>query len=274
MTGSLTSSMVLAVAFLASTMASTASAQDVGSAQTSAFGPGEQSTYTVKYLGLVAGSAQVTVGARMSQWGRSVWPIVAVARTESLASGVWPLHDKFISYWDFEAGRTIGSDFYADENRKRRKQRIKLEPERGVAVVTKQREGDAAVTEEHEVGSQTLDVAAAAMVLRNKALEQDEEHSIPVFTGGRLFTLKAKVEGREMISVQGVEREVIKVRTYTEFAGKLAAKRDMFVYFTADPSHLPVRVEAEFLLGNMVAELTDYKAGRNLTGSDQGGAGP
>ena len=38
-------------------------------------------------------------------------------------------------------------------------------------------------------------------------------------------------------------------------------------YLTTDPSHLPVRIEAEFILGRLVAELTDYKQGHVVTAS-------
>ena len=47
-----------------------------GSGTHSAFGPGEQLTYRVQYLGMHAGTAQVTVGAETFQWGREVLPIV------------------------------------------------------------------------------------------------------------------------------------------------------------------------------------------------------
>src|SRR5688572_4629987 len=90
-----------------------------------AFGPGEQSLYRVKYLGVTAGTAQVTVGAPMKQWGQEVWPVVALARSEDVI-GVWPIKDKFVSYWDAGHQRVLGSDLHADENGKRRRQRIKM----------------------------------------------------------------------------------------------------------------------------------------------------
>jgi hypothetical protein len=37
----------------------------------------------------------------------------------------------------------------------------------------------------------------------------------------------------------------------------------MFVYLPPDPNPVPVRVVAEFALGTLVAEITDYTPGRN-----------
>src|SRR6476660_5409292 len=83
----------------------------------SVFGPGEQSTFKVQYLGMTAGTTTVTVGSDTQQWGSSVWPIVALAKTESVFR-IYPVRDKFITYWDPKAQRSLGSDLFADEGSK------------------------------------------------------------------------------------------------------------------------------------------------------------
>ena len=225
-----------------------------------AFGPGEQATYRISYLGLTAGTAQVTVGAEMKQWGKEVWPIVATARSESVVD-VYPIRDKFVSYWDDREQRTIGSDLFADENRKKRRQRIRLDGTS--ATVTRQKEGGDEAEETRDVPEQTLDMAAVAFKLRNLELEVGREFELPVFTGLKVFDMKAAVEATETISTPLGDREVFRVRVSTDFSGKLAAKRDMVAYFTTDGRHVPVKVEAEFLLGSIVGELTRYEPGRD-----------
>src|SRR5215211_3473066 len=108
----------------------------------SAFGPGEQSTYRVRYLGLEAGTAQITVGAQTTQWGTQVLPIVTLARSSSALS-FYPIRDRFVTYWDPVSDRSVGSDLHADENRSRRRQRIQLDHQAGKATVVKQKEGGA-----------------------------------------------------------------------------------------------------------------------------------
>ncbi|NMO20193.1 DUF3108 domain-containing protein [Pyxidicoccus fallax] len=237
----------------------TAMAQE--SSSSPAFGPGEQSQYRVKYLGVTAGTAEVTVGATMKQWGEDVWPIVAVAKSHDLI-GVWPIKDKFVSYWQPQGERVLGSDLHADENGKRRRQRIKMQPDGRSALVVKQKQGEAARESTREVEAGTLDVTGATFALRNRDLEVGREYAYPVFTGSKSFTMRAKVESREALKTELGPKEVFKVRVQAEFGGNLNTKRDMFAYFTTDPNHVPVRVEAEFALGTMVAEITDYKPGR------------
>ncbi|WPB82704.1 DUF3108 domain-containing protein [Archangium violaceum] len=227
----------------------------------SAFGPGEQARYRIQYLGVTAGSAQVTVGAPMKQWGKDVWPIVSLARSEAIA-GVWPVKDKYVSYWDFGTQRVLGSDMHEDQNNKRRRVRVKLADDGKSAQVVKQKEGETPRESTHELSEGTLDVAGATFALRNRALEVGQEYAYPVFTGSRTFLMKAKVEARETLDTVLGKQDVFRMRVYTEFSGKLASKRDMVAWFTADARRLPVRIEAELALGSIVAELTEYQQGK------------
>ncbi len=231
-----------------------------GEART-AFGPGEQARYRVQYLGMTAGTAQVTVGAPMKQWGREVWPLVAVAKTESVA-GVWPIKDKFVSYWHSDTQRVLGSDMLEDQNRQRRRVRVKQSDDGRSAQVVKQKEGETPREYTHELAEGTLDVAGATFALRNRALEVGKEYSYPVFTGSRSFLMKAKVEAKETLSTSLGKQEVYRLRVYTEFSGNLKSKRDMAVWLTADARHVPVRIEADLALGALVAELTEYEQGK------------
>lgn len=232
-----------------------------------AFGPGEQSLYRVQYLGVTAGTAQITVGAPMKQWGQQVWPIVSLAKTDPKI-GVWPIKDKFVSYWHAEGQRSLGSDFFVDENNKRRRQRIQIQDDGHTAHVIRQQEGDEPVEANHDVPEGTMDLASATFALRNRELVEGQEYTYPVFTGMKSFTLRAKVDGRENMKTVLGDREVFRVRIQTEFSGKLQTQREIVVYLTTDPSHVPVRIEADFALGSIVADLADYKQGRLLAMND------
>lgn len=228
-----------------------------------AFGPGEQTTYRVQYLGVTAGEAQVTVGAPTRQFGQEVVPLVALARTDENV-GVWPIKDRFVSYFSPEHGKVLGSDLFVDENRKRRRQRIRLNPDGRSAQVVKQKEGERPQEAQHTVPENVSDVAGATFLLRNQELVVGQTYEVPVFTGSKTFVLRAKVEGKQQLATPMGPREVFRLRVKTQFDGKLASKRDIVAYLTTDPSHLPVRIEADFVVGQIVAELKEYKQGRAL----------
>ena len=228
-----------------------------------AFGPGEQAIYRVHYLGMTAGTATVTVGTEINQWGKGVLPIISIATSDPKLV-FYPIRDRFVTYWDPVTARSIGSELFADENGKKRRQRIRLDHQAGSATVVKQKDGQDPQESTHQIQPGTADVAAATFLMRSQKLFDGAEFSVPIFTGAKSFVMRARVEGRMTLKTPVGEREVYKIRTQTDFSGKFQSRSPMFAYLTTDPTHVPVRIEAEFLLGNVVAELTSYQGGRAL----------
>ncbi|MFL5320903.1 MAG: DUF3108 domain-containing protein [Myxococcaceae bacterium] len=229
----------------------------------SVFGPGEQSTFKVEYLGMTAGTTTVTVGSDTQQFGSKVWPIVALAKTESVFR-VYPVRDKFITYWDPKTQRSMGNDLFADEGSKKRRQRITVDHKSKRATVTKQDEGGDERSSDHDVDEGALDVASAAFALRNEPLEVGKEFSLPIFTGVKSFNMTAKVVGKETIDTELGSKEVFKVNVTTDFSGKMKAQRDINAYFTTDPAHVLVKLQAELVLGTIEANLVEYKEGKSF----------
>ena len=109
----------------------------------------------------------MTVGAEISQWGTGVLPIVSVATSDPKLV-FYPIRDRFVTYWDPATARSIGSDLFADENGKKRRQRIKLDHQTGSATVTKQKDGQEPQESTHQVQPGTADVAAAKSERKRK----------------------------------------------------------------------------------------------------------
>ncbi len=85
--------------------------------------------------------------------------------------------------------------------------------------------------------------------------------SMPIFTGSKLFKGIALVEGRGPLETALGSVNAVRVRMRTEFSGKLSA-REVRMWFSDDEAHVPMRMEADFALGPVVVEWTDYKPGR------------
>jgi hypothetical protein len=230
---------------------------------TPAFGPGEQVTYRVSWLGIPTGSGQVTVGAELPD-RPGIWPIVTIGRSDL---AIYPMRDKIITYWDPAAARSQGLDLFADENHKRRRQRIDFHPAAGTATVLRQKEGEAIDQKEIAVPPDATDVASAVFLLRTRRLAVGDEFAFPIFTGAKVFEGRAVVEERGNLDTPLGPQAVVRVRLRTGFAGKLQAQRDLRMWFTDNAAHVPVRMEADFALGTVVVEWTDYKPGRARTPS-------
>lgn len=234
-------------------------AAPTGSPPSGAFGPGEQITYKVTWLGLPAGTAEVTVGAEVADRPGSL-PIVTRGQSDLV---IYPIRDRIISWWDPAAGRSRGLEMYQDENHKRRRLRIDFDGENGKAQVMKQLEGEPPQKSELEVPAGSVDVATAVFFLRAARLGTGDEVSMPIFTGTKVFKGIAHVDGRGPVETTLGTVNAVRVRLRTEFSGKLSA-RELRMWFTDDEAHIPVRMEADFALGPVVVEWTDYKPGRPI----------
>ena len=225
-------------------------------------GPGEQITYKVSWLGLPAGSADVTVGAESPDRPGSL-PVVTNGRCDLV---IYPMRNKIVSWWDPASGRSRGLEMYSDENHKRRRLKIEFEPAAGRAQVFRQVEGESSRESQTEVPAGTVDVASAVFLLRAAPLADGDALSIPIFTGSKLFKGLAEVEGRGPLETPLGQRQAVRVRLRTEFSGKLSA-RELRMWFSDDAAHVPMRMEADFVLGPVVVEWTDYKPGRAVDSS-------
>jgi Protein of unknown function (DUF3108) len=233
----------------------------------SVFGPGEQTTYEVSYVGIVAGRAQLTVGWKMQQFGHEVWPLVCSGETTQVGL-VWPIHDRFISYWDPMERRTVGSDFFVDENKKKRKERYTYDLESKQAIVTRQSEGREPSERRFDIEQGTLDLAAAGFGLRNTPLVAGAVHDLPIFTGVKFYRMKATVVGREKLESQLGDVDVYRVTVNGDFNGNMKTQGLITLFYTADDKQLPVRAEAEFGFGKVRIDAVGYLPGHRYTGEE------
>jgi hypothetical protein len=228
----------------------------------SAFGPGEQSSFDVSYLGVPTGVATITVGLKMTYAGKDVWPLVCTAQTDL---DIYPVRDRFISYWDFSAGQNVGSEFHADENKKRRREKFRYDRVQGKIFATKQVGGKPEVEITYDAPPGVVDLAAAAFGVRNRPLKINDEITVPIFTGVITYQMKAKVEAREKLQTPMGEKDCVKVSFTADWSGMLTPRRALTMWFTDDAFHVPVRFSAELMLGSVVAELKTFYPGKDYS---------
>src|SRR5450755_4686752 len=111
----------------------------MAAADTTAFTPGEQVVYRASYLGIPAGTIQVTVGAEFAD-SPGVWPVLFVGRSD-VGLFFFPIRDKLVLRWDAENVQTLGMEMWADENHKRRHLKILFDHTEGKAKVFRQADG-------------------------------------------------------------------------------------------------------------------------------------
>jgi len=243
-----------------------AAAADAGGG--AVFGPGEQITYQVSWLGLHAGEGQVTVGAESPE-RPGLWPIVTMGKSDV---ALFPIKQKIVVWWDPATSRSRELDLYAEEGKHRFRKRIEFQPEASHARYTYLEEGKPAQIKDHTVSPDAVDAAAAVFNLRTRRLAVGDEISFPIVTGPKVFQGHATVLEKVNIDTPLGNRPAVLVRLRTEFAGKLAA-RELRMWFSDDPAHVPMRMEADFAIGPVVVEWTDYQPGKAIRPSSLASGG-
>jgi hypothetical protein len=220
-----------------------------------AFSPGEESVFSVRWLGLPSGEAHITVG----QPAGEVWPIVFQARTGGVA-GLVDIREHLVSYWDSAANRTIGCDLRAYEAGDYHADRTRIDRANHIATFERDRKGRR-TTKTVEIQPDVNDLTSAFMWLRLQPLAPGMRFQMPVLSEAKQMTLVAEVVGREPVETPVGTFDALKVRVRTSFEGKFSTRRDSQVWLSDDPRHVIVRVTADFAVGSLVATLKSYRPG-------------
>ena len=226
-----------------------------------AFGPGEQTSYQVTWMGVPTGRAQVTVGWKTEQFGQPVWPILCSGETSSLAAA-FPVRDRFISYFNPTTQTAVGADFFVSEGNWKKRERYRYDATAQKAYVTRHVNGKEPYDRDYDIAPNTMDLASAAFRLRNTPMSIGAVIETPVFTGYKTYQMRVSVEGRETIETQLGSMEVFRTTVTTDFNGNMKTDGAITMYFTADAKQLPVRARAEFALGHVDLDVTRYEPGR------------
>lgn len=220
--------------------------------------PGEEMVLSVKYLKLHSGESRITVG----QPEGDIWPVIFQARTEGLA-GFLDIREHLVSYWDAAERLPRGSDLKAVEIGDYHADSVRFDRANGKATLVRQRKGRTK-TKVVDVPSNVQDLTSAFIMLRLQPLAVGQRLEIPVCTGSDVFTLVATVLGRDTIKTPAGTFPTLRLAIRTEADGNFSSKRDMTLWISDDPRRLIVQFEADFKIGNMVAQLKSYRPGTRV----------
>lgn len=250
---------MLAALVVCASPAPALAAEPAAPEQEPVFSPGESLVFRVSYLGMSIGKAASVVGATTEVEGRKVWPIVGTAKTDPFYS-FWPVKDRFVTWWDPAAGTSIGSEYRADHNHWRRRERIRYDRTALKASFLCEKEYAPRFEESVAVEPETRDIIAALYTLRGRKLAVGDHEEISVYTGKRVFPMKVDVLRAEELEVGAGTFDAVAAKVEVVFSGKAESKR-MEMWFSNDARHVPLKMDAEFLFGSVVAELQSYEKG-------------
>lgn len=234
--------------------------------------PGETMAFEVKLAGLVAGEAQLAVGALGDYEGHRAVVVKSRAATAGAAALLKHIVDEATTVIDFDSGRPLALDTVVEQGDSRTTATARFTD--NVADITYKKSEDAAPRTMRidyargAIGNVMVHDAHSAMAqLRGWRAAAGARRSVYVVGGRRVWRVDVTHAGGDTIgSALGNRRAVrftgASYRVRRNFTAETAKPARTFtVWLSDDADRVPLRLAATTELGDIVMELTAYERG-------------
>jgi hypothetical protein len=217
---------------------------------------GEALLFEVRWMGMLAGRASMTVSERTMRDGREVYHIRTLAETSPFFSVFYMVRDVGETFVD--ARELYPWYFHLDQREGARamKRTVAFDQHRGVAVYTKNHQAPEAV----EVPLGVHDSLSSFYALRTVPLHVGQAIHLKTFSNGRTYDVEVQVIRRERVDAYWGPVEALVVRTLMRFEDVLRQKGDVLIWVTDDERRLPVRMRTAIKVGSIEATLVEAKS--------------
>lgn len=219
------------------------------------FSPGETLSYDVSWSDfLTAGTATVTVRDRRASFGSTAWYIVAEGRPTPLLSKLYTLYYKADTLLDTRTLLPQRGSVFSQEGRRQRMKETQFDHAARRAVF--QMKTQTTMQEEQRLNGQaTHDPLSAIYALRAMTLAPGASTSFSVADSGELYTVAARVSGRETVQTGAGPVQAWKiVPTVRDEQGQPFGD-GLALWVSDDARRVPVKLQARLPVGAFVLTL-------------------
>lgn len=222
------------------------------------FSAGETLTYDVNWSIFHAGRITARLG-RESQDPRDAFVVTTTARSEGFVSVLYKVQDNFRSVFDPETLCSSRISKQINEGRRHREIQIAFDSARRLALLHERNLSAPDETpkySEHEIPACVEDIISAFYYLRSQPMEVGENIHLAVNDGSRTTRVDAVILDREKIQTPLGTKEALRVEP--RIFGTLFRKTrgQMFIWFSDDEHHYPLRVQAVLKVGTITGTLS------------------
>ncbi|HET6227137.1 MAG TPA: DUF3108 domain-containing protein [Bacteroidia bacterium] len=219
-----------------------------------AFKRGEVLSYHMRYGFIDAGVATLTVTDEEKEFaGRKTFHVVGLGNSKGTFDFFFKVRDRYETYidekalvpWIFvrrvsEGGYTINQDYIFNHYTNK------------VNVA-----GDA----QYDIQPNMQDMLSAFYYARNLDLKNAKEgdvFTLSCFMDKEIYPLKIKFIGREDVEIDIGKFRCLKFRPIVQKGRVFKHEEDLNVWLTDDDNHIPIKGQADVLVGSIKLELTSY----------------
>jgi hypothetical protein len=225
--------------------------------------PGESMAFEVHLAGLLAGEAQLAVGAAGEYQGHRAVVVKSRAQTAGAVALLKHIVDEATTTIDLETGRPLALETLVEQGDSQITASATFTG--SVAAVTYTKRGEPAPkTIKLDFGKVTVHDAHSAMAqLRGWRAPPGAVRTVYIVGGRRLWRVDVTFAGSEVIgSALGTRRVVRYEGKSYRVTGRLAVEpkpaRTFTVWLSDDADRVPLKVTAKTELGDIAMDLTEY----------------
>ena len=228
-------------------------AQQLRSLPNNAFKKGEVITYRVHYGFIDAGTARLEVLDEEKKYGgRDAFHIVGTGKSRGAFDWFFKVRDRYETFIDADAIVPWVFIRRVDEGGYKINQNYVFNPYQNKVI---------ADGKHFETPENVQDMLSSFYYSRcidySKAKEGDI-FTIQSFVDNEIFEMKIKYIGKEIIETDLGKFKCIKFRPVVQKGRVFKKEEDLNVWITDDDNHIPIRAQAEILVGAIKMDLESY----------------
>lgn len=210
---------------------------------------GETLDYEVKWLKITGGSARMTIAPQ----GDDRIRITSVAKSSPSFSRFFKVRDEIETVVSRDDFTTLSYIKKLDEDGDKHTEVTRID--NGVATRTKKTK-----VKQTQVPSPVYDPISLIYHLRTLDLSVGKSHDFTVIADGKVYTVHANVIRRETITIPAGTFKTVVVEPQM-VAGGVAREERLWIWYSDDERHLPVRIRSEVNFGAVTASLRSVRPG-------------
>ena len=182
--------------------------------------------------------------------------VTATAEASGAVVVLYRVEDRIESYFNRQTNCSDRILKHSEEGFHKRETTLVFDPIHGKSILDERnlRNGET----KHQVTDSpacVTDVLSGIYYLGAQRLDPGAVHIFPVNDGGKTVEATALVEGREDVKTDAGTFHTLRVVIYSG-TGPLKGRGKVWIWYTDDPSHLPVQMRSHLFWGTLTLRLT------------------
>jgi hypothetical protein len=237
--------------------ATPASSTSLPVVENKAFQVGEYLKYRIHYGIINAGIAELQVSETTTRNQRKVYHMIGTGRSVGMAEWFFRTRDRYESFIDTEAMLPWEFIRDVDEGGYVIKRHLKFDHYNQMAVETL-KDPD----QSYPIIQYAQDMLSAfyyARCIKTEELEPGDELPVDMFLDYEDFSFKLKFLGYDVIKTRWGKVRCKKLIPVVQEGRVFSDKEGLTLWVTDDENKIPVRLEAELVVGSIKMDLVEYK---------------